>query len=585
MTAATFSTAEASNPASREHSGTVEPGDFARFAGSGKRSTASADELARPSTSRTTRPTAGRRRHDPEAARLDPAGDRVRARPRRARRPRPRHGRSRPPPAASRGRSDRRARSLLPAPDGPRSATPRQPPRQSRATAVAWRGWQSPRRGCRRPAGRPRSARRRSRRRRPDRFSAGPRRRAPRRSGARSTGPGPSWPRRPCPWAGRCRTARTPSPGSRAECRGRRPRRHVHRSVRVDVVAVSVTPHLAAGRAERAGVVDQVAEHLTQRPVPAHDPDGVSGGAARSTPRLARLVEPAHRRRRCRSAARSGRSARGRSRDSSASRREALEMSVISRSSRRTSCCSRPVSVSRWAVGLDQIGRVSSAERIEVRGFLISCATSAAKAVRWRPSGPTGCRSWSPASGPGRRSRPCGPPGRAGRWRGPAAAAPASAAADSRITGRATNRCSSSEASRFTARATRANGIRAAALGVQDLVDVAGLQRQHAQHLPHMADRDGDGDDAVAAFADRGRRPGVRRPGPRRSRRPGRARALLELGGCRFGVSGRSGGGGRAGGSRRRQGLARRSASVTSIAVGDQQAVHVEQPRPLARAG
>ena len=43
-------------------------------------------------------------------------------------------------------------------------------------------------------------------------------------------------------------------------------------------------------------------------------------------------------------------------------------MSVISRSSRRTSCCNRAVSFSRWASVLTR-GRVSSAERIEVRGI------------------------------------------------------------------------------------------------------------------------------------------------------------------------------------------------------------------------
>ncbi len=70
--------------------------------------------------------------------------------------------------------------------------------------------------------------------------------------------------------------------------------------------------------------------------------------------------------------------ARGSSRDSSASSREALEISVTSRSSRVTSCCRMAINRSR-AVLSDTRGRVSTAERIEVRGLRISCATSAAK--------------------------------------------------------------------------------------------------------------------------------------------------------------------------------------------------------------
>ena len=65
-------------------------------------------------------------------------------------------------------------------------------------------------------------------------------------------------------------------------------------------------------------------------------------------------------------------------RASSASSREASEMSLISRSSRRTSCCMTAISRSREWPAFTR-GRVSTALRSEVSGFLSSCATSAAK--------------------------------------------------------------------------------------------------------------------------------------------------------------------------------------------------------------
>ena len=68
---------------------------------------------------------------------------------------------------------------------------------------------------------------------------------------------------------------------------------------------------------------------------------------------------------------------RGASRDSSASSREALEISVIKRSRRLTSCFKMVISRSR-AFGSETRSRVSVAERIEDRGLRISCATSAA---------------------------------------------------------------------------------------------------------------------------------------------------------------------------------------------------------------
>ena len=66
------------------------------------------------------------------------------------------------------------------------------------------------------------------------------------------------------------------------------------------------------------------------------------------------------------------------SRASSASRREASEMSVISRSSRRTSCWI--TSISRvFELSLLASGSVSTALRSEVSGFFNSWLTSAAK--------------------------------------------------------------------------------------------------------------------------------------------------------------------------------------------------------------
>ena len=66
------------------------------------------------------------------------------------------------------------------------------------------------------------------------------------------------------------------------------------------------------------------------------------------------------------------------SRASSASRREASEMSVISRSSRFTSCLMTPSRRARCSSVL-AIGSVSTALRSDVSGFFSSCDTSAAK--------------------------------------------------------------------------------------------------------------------------------------------------------------------------------------------------------------
>ena len=113
-------------------------------------------------------------------------------------------------------------------------------------------------------------------------------------------------------------------------------------------------------------------------------------------------------------------------------------MSVINRSSLRTSFCNNVVSRSRWAFSLTR-SRVSSAERIEVRGFLISWETSAANRsmasirsdrVSVMPSSerarsPISSLRSSRSGSEMARARPC---------------LTSSAAAESRITGRATNR-------------------------------------------------------------------------------------------------------------------------------------------------
>ena len=137
-------------------------------------------------------------------------------------------------------------------------------------------------------------------------------------------------------------------------------------------------PDAAARRAERLRVADQVAQHLHQ-PV-LHRP-GHHGAPAAPPPAAADRC-------RCRASPRPVRASARRigttstrsaaMRDSSASSREASLTSLISRSSRVTSCA---MIVSSWRcrTGSSMRRSVSMALRIEDSGFLISCATSAAK--------------------------------------------------------------------------------------------------------------------------------------------------------------------------------------------------------------
>ena len=144
-------------------------------------------------------------------------------------------------------------------------------------------------------------------------------------------------------------------------------------------------------------------------------------------------------------------------------------MSVISRSSRRTSCLQDGQSAARARPRSLTRSRVSTAERIEVSGFLISCATSAAKrSMASIRSDRASVMSSSDAGqvaelvvaagevgqGDGAGAAPAAP----GRRRAPAAA-PAGRSAG----------CSSSDDSRVTAMAIRMKGIRARRSARDDL--------------------------------------------------------------------------------------------------------------------
>src|SRR5579862_2044962 len=151
---------------------------------------------------------------------------------------------------------------------------------------------------------------------------------------------------------------------------------------------------------------------------------------------------------------------RGDSRESSASRREALEMSVIRRSSRPTSCFRIACSRSRPAPSPTS-SSVSTADRIEVSGLRISCATSAAKrsiaSIRsesvWVMSSSERARSPSSSL----RSAMSGRAMARARF-----SRTLSAAADSRRTGWAINWVRANDESRLTATAMAMNGICAA---------------------------------------------------------------------------------------------------------------------------
>ena len=180
--------------------------------------------------------------------------------------------------------------------------------------------------------------------------------------------------------AGRCRSARRSGRGRAARCRGRRPRRVISISA---VRRRRVTLHRAVRRREGAGIVDEVVEDLAEAAVVAERPGRRRGPCAcrsmAERDRAARRPGGA-RWRRTTTASRSRAMSTGSAsaRASSASRREASEMSLISRSRRRTSCWMIDISRCRES-SLRASGRVSTALRREVSGFFSSCATSAAK--------------------------------------------------------------------------------------------------------------------------------------------------------------------------------------------------------------
>ena len=208
-----------------------------------------------------------------------------------------------------------------------------------------------------------------------------------------------------------------------------------------------------------------------------------SPSSARRSARAGRRLGRAwpRRGRRSRAAARPASSGRGGSRDSSASSREALEMSVISRSSRLTSCFRMPSSRVARRLVLDQLQRLhrradrgqrvadlvgdvggEALDRLHaVRqgvGHVLQRAGEVAELVVARGDVRQG-------DGPGARE-----PHAVGRPR--PAAAPAGRSAAS----------AANEETRVDRTAMRMKGTSAAPLGGDDLVDVAGLQRQHAQH-------------------------------------------------------------------------------------------------------
>ena len=158
-------------------------------------------------------------------------------------------------------------------------------------------------------------------------------------------------------------------------------------------------------------------------------------------------------------------------------------MSVISRSSRRTSCLQQRPSAGRagpWSL--------TRSQRLQRRADRGQGVLDLVRRRRRRSRSMASIRSdrVSVMVSSERARSPISSlrPSRSGREMARARCSrTSSAAADSRITGRATNRCSSSDASRFTRQRHQGEGHQGPALGVQDLVDVAGLQRQHAQHL------------------------------------------------------------------------------------------------------
>ena len=254
-------------------------------------------------------------------------------------------------------------------------------------------------------------------------------------------------------------------------------------------------------------------------------------------------------------------------------------MSVISRSSRPTSCFSMAISRSRAAGSRDQVQglhrRADRGQRVR-----ISWATSAAKrfdgvhALRQggghglaatRARSPTS--SWRSAMSGREMAR-----ARDSRTR--------SAARASRRIGWAISQLSSRDEHRITRHRDQDEGDQRPALGGDDLVDVAGLQRQHAEHRLHPLDRDRDADHPVAVLGAAQPRPPVALQRRLHLARPGR-RALAAR--SRVGASGPAAPPGRdelAALAGRRQRLPLHPVG-DQVAVGDQLALAVEQPRAL----
>jgi hypothetical protein len=160
------------------------------------------------------------------------------------------------------------------------------------------------------------------------------------------------------------------------------------------------------------------------------------------------------------------------------------------------------------------------AERIEVRGFLISWATSAAKrsmaSIRsdseWVIS--SSARDRSPIS-----SLPLGD---VGQGDGAGAFQPHAVGG----AGQAHHRLGDQAVQQHAGDQGRGDGHQdegqqGPALGGDDLVDVAGLQGQHAQHRPHVLDRDRDRHHPLAALGHAGAGHGSPVQGPGRPRRTG----------------------------------------------------------------
>ena len=225
------------------------------------------------------------------------------SRARRARRSRPLTASSQTRSSATRAAKppSRRTRSisasasrLLPAPEAPRSSTPRSP--TSRAVA-----WIAPRHG---QAGRLTTKRAPAPWRGASSSSSAAAVAAPGGKGRFSAQSRPEWActiwreiERPRPEFspealardGRCRSARKCAPARGRGCRAHRPRRAISTCSRSSPARAQRDPHLTAGLGERAGVVDEIGDDLREARIVAHDevirPAAVGGGLDRQLER------------------------------------------------------------------------------------------------------------------------------------------------------------------------------------------------------------------------------------------------------------------------------------------------------------